>query len=110
LSARSWRAVRLRRRLPQGRVFRLRRHLPQGCVLALTFSGISTSSRIRARYSRPGKRPTKGGSLQIGFGNWVHRTHAREPSVPVYTGNCVIGTSGYRGRQSAAGSGFRHNF
>jgi len=30
--------------------------------------------------------------------------------VPVYTGNCVIGTSGYRCRQSAAGSGFRHNF
>ena len=84
--------------------------LPLGSVLALTCSGISTSSRIRARYSRPGKRPTKGGSLQIGFGNWMLRTHAREPSLPVYAGNCLIGSSGYLCPQGAAGSGFRHNF
>ena len=99
-----------RRGRPVGAVRLPGRRPAQGCVLALTFSGISTASRLRARYSRPGKRPTKGGSLQIGFGNWVFRTHTREPSVPVYAGNCLIGTSGYRCRQSAAGSGFRHEF
>jgi hypothetical protein len=83
---------------------------PQGSVLALTFSDISTASRIRARYSRPGNRPTRGGSLQIGFGNWVLGTHVREPSVPVYIVNCPARTGGNRCRELTAESGFRHHF